>query len=318
MVTMSIDELTSLLMGHDERHSYAAMKEQSASAPLSGILGPPPTEVNFADGRGRNEDRGKGKKGKSSGRGNGSSYGGHNTRFFGDGHGESYSGGYWNGHGQGGGFFCGGGLDRDDLGAARANLAEASSQGIHDLDWYMDSGATHHVTSDLANLNIYDETLNSDHIYVGDGYRCLNPIGGRIFISPQVIFDERSFPFRIGAPISVEHGRLSSGSTSATGLVDSVEDVLAATTPDETKQAPPLVPPPTQNTHRMVTRAKDGSLPPLRFVISRHPTAFSVSTALQEPHSFAQARKHSHRRAATGGVSGISPEQNLGSSSIVS
>ncbi|PKI54957.1 hypothetical protein CRG98_024629 [Punica granatum] len=69
----------------------------------------------------------------------------------------------------------------------QTNLAEASSQGIHDLDWYMDSGATHHVTSDLANLNIHDETPHSDHIYVGD----------------------------------VELGRLSSSSATATGTFSS-------------------------------------------------------------------------------------------------
>ncbi|PKI45223.1 hypothetical protein CRG98_034401 [Punica granatum] len=75
----------------------------------------------------------------------------------------------------------------------------------------------------------------------------------------------------------------------STGSVDSVEDVLATTDPDETERVP-LVLPTTQNTHGMVTRAKDGSLPPPRFVISRHPTAFSVSIALQEPRSFAQAQ----------------------------
>ncbi|PKI60394.1 hypothetical protein CRG98_019219, partial [Punica granatum] len=161
-----------------------------------------------------------------------------------------------------------------------------------------------------------------------------------------VVFDEHSFPFKTGAPISVELGGLSSGSatatgtfpshinnsfpvssetthipippnvlnslpstsnpltgaapeviTQSTGLVDSTEDALATTEPDEPERAPRVLPP-TQNTHRMVTRAKDGSLPPPRFVISRHPTAFSVSTALQEPRSFAQARKHSQWRAA--------------------
>ncbi|PKI75309.1 hypothetical protein CRG98_004349 [Punica granatum] len=58
------------------------------------------------------------------------------------------------------------------------------------------------------------------------------------------------------------------------------------------------VAPVTQNTHRMTTRSKDGTLPPPRFTISRHPSAFSVSAALQEPQTFAQARKHSTWRAA--------------------
>ncbi|PKI45751.1 hypothetical protein CRG98_033884 [Punica granatum] len=48
----------------------------------------------------------------------------------------------------------------------------------------------------------------------------------------------------------------------------------------------------------MTTRSKDGTLPPPRFTISGHPSAFSVSTALQEPHTFAQACKHSNWRVA--------------------
>ncbi|PKI60123.1 hypothetical protein CRG98_019467 [Punica granatum] len=58
------------------------------------------------------------------------------------------------------------------------------------------------------------------------------------------------------------------------------------------------VAPATQNTHRMVTRSKDGTLPPPRFTISRHPSTFSFSTALQEPQTFAQARKHCAWREA--------------------
>ncbi|PKI69330.1 hypothetical protein CRG98_010264 [Punica granatum] len=53
------------------------------------------------------------------------------------------------------------------------------------------------------------------------------------------------------------------------------------------------VAPATQNTHRMTTWSKDGTLPHPRFTISRHPSAFSVSVALQEPQTFAQAHKHS-------------------------
>ncbi|PKI34533.1 hypothetical protein CRG98_045070 [Punica granatum] len=54
----------------------------------------------------------------------------------------------------------------------------------------------------------------------------------------------------------------------------------------------------TQNTHKMTTRFKDDTRPPHRFTISCHPFAFSVSAALQEPQTFAQARKHSVWRAA--------------------
>ncbi|PKI74221.1 hypothetical protein CRG98_005459 [Punica granatum] len=58
------------------------------------------------------------------------------------------------------------------------------------------------------------------------------------------------------------------------------------------------VAPVTQNTHMLTTRSKDGTLPPCRFIISRHPSAFSISAALQEPRTFTQARKHSNCREA--------------------
>ncbi|PKI78210.1 hypothetical protein CRG98_001381 [Punica granatum] len=208
--------------------------------------------------------------------------------------------------------------DREDL-AVQANLVEVSSQGIHDLDWYMDSGDTHHVTSDLANINIHDETPPSDHIYVGDDAtpeviaQSTSPVNSaedalattepdelerapcvlpptqnthrmttHIHVPPNVLnsLPSTSNPLTDAAPEVIAQ---------STGPVDSAEDALATTEPDEPERAPCVLPP-TQNTHRMVTRAKDGSLPSPRFVIPRHPTAFSVSTALQEPHSFAQAR----------------------------
>ncbi|PKI64053.1 hypothetical protein CRG98_015585 [Punica granatum] len=76
MVTMSIDELTSLLMGHEERRSYATTREQSQQltpAPLSGILGPPPAEVHYTDSHGRTNYRGNnyGGKAKNIGKGKG-------------------------------------------------------------------------------------------------------------------------------------------------------------------------------------------------------------------------------------------------------
>ncbi|PKI46085.1 hypothetical protein CRG98_033540 [Punica granatum] len=43
----------------------------------------------------------------------------------------------------------------------------------------------------------------------------------------------------------------------------------------------------------LATGTKDGTLPPLRLTISSHPSAFSVFATLQEPQTFAQARKHS-------------------------
>ncbi|PKI78139.1 hypothetical protein CRG98_001467 [Punica granatum] len=53
-----------------------------------------------------------------------------------------------------------------------------------------------------------------------------------------------------------------------------------------------------QRTHSMVTRSCDGTLPAPRFVISRHPTAFSVSADLQEPRTFSKAQQDPRWRVA--------------------
>ncbi|PKI58839.1 hypothetical protein CRG98_020738 [Punica granatum] len=51
---------------------------------------------------------------------------------------------------------------------AQAHLAYGYSPALYDPDWYMDSGATHHVTSDISNLSIRDDNQSSDHLFVGD------------------------------------------------------------------------------------------------------------------------------------------------------
>ncbi|KAI4302176.1 hypothetical protein MLD38_037957 [Melastoma candidum] len=57
----------------------------------------------------------------------------------------------------------------NQISSAQAHLTHGSTPLLHDSDRYMDSGATHHVTSDPSNLTIRDDTPNSDHLLVGDG-----------------------------------------------------------------------------------------------------------------------------------------------------
>ena len=46
----------------------------------------------------------------------------------------------------------------------------ASPQAASDLNWYSDSSATHHLTNDLANLNVRaEEYTGSESIRVGNG-----------------------------------------------------------------------------------------------------------------------------------------------------
>jgi hypothetical protein len=55
--------------------------------------------------------------------------------------------------------------------AARLNLTAytAAPSQIRDSNWYPDTGATHHITSDLNNLNIHSEAYDGpDEIQVGN------------------------------------------------------------------------------------------------------------------------------------------------------
>ncbi|PKI52922.1 hypothetical protein CRG98_026753 [Punica granatum] len=166
--------------------------------------------------------------------------------------------------------------------------------------------------------------------YHYQGYRCLNPATGRVFISTQVVLDESSFPYMTDMPISVEMERLSSGFASAPGtsLPPSSNSIVYIPVPptlseplashNSTHTAPPPeiheqstgsavlsksasgtnVMPAAHNTHKMVMRFKDGTLRPPRFTVSRNPATFTMSADLQEPQTFAQASRHHHWRAA--------------------
>uniref|UniRef100_A0A2N9F0Q1 Uncharacterized protein n=1 Tax=Fagus sylvatica TaxID=28930 RepID=A0A2N9F0Q1_FAGSY len=66
----------------------------------------------------------------------------------------------------------------------------ATPQQTTDPNWYPDSGATHHVTSDLANLNIRaDEYQGSEQIRVGNGTSLpIHHIGTTQFSTPTTTF----------------------------------------------------------------------------------------------------------------------------------
>ncbi|KAL5807575.1 hypothetical protein ACOSQ4_030308 [Xanthoceras sorbifolium] len=46
----------------------------------------------------------------------------------------------------------------------------ATPTSVGDLSWYMDSGATHHITPDFSNLNINNEYKGNDQLAVGQNY----------------------------------------------------------------------------------------------------------------------------------------------------
>uniref|UniRef100_A0A2N9H307 Uncharacterized protein n=1 Tax=Fagus sylvatica TaxID=28930 RepID=A0A2N9H307_FAGSY len=66
----------------------------------------------------------------------------------------------------------------------------ATPQQALDQNWYPDTGATHHVTHDLANLNLRaDEYQGSDHIRVGNGTRLpIKHIGTTQISTPTTTF----------------------------------------------------------------------------------------------------------------------------------
>jgi hypothetical protein len=66
----------------------------------------------------------------------------------------------------------------------------ATPQQATDQNWYLDTGATHYVTHDLANLNLRaNEYQGSDHIRVGNGTRLpIKHIGTTQISTPTTTF----------------------------------------------------------------------------------------------------------------------------------
>lgn len=65
----------------------------------------------------------------------------------------------------------------------------ANQSPIGDQTWYSDTGASHHVTSDLANLSINSEYQGGDKVQVGNGQGLsILHIGSSKFCTPQNSF----------------------------------------------------------------------------------------------------------------------------------
>jgi len=74
--------------------------------------------------------------------------------------------------------------------AARPTLTayNAGPSQPRDLNWYPDTGATHHITSDLNNLNLHSEAYDGhDEIQVGNGTRLVIKNTGISTLSPNFI-----------------------------------------------------------------------------------------------------------------------------------
>ncbi|KAH9801351.1 retrovirus-related pol polyprotein from transposon RE1 [Citrus sinensis] len=61
----------------------------------------------------------------------------------------------------------------------------ATPETVMDDGWYLDSGATHHLTNDLSNINISEPY---------EGYKCLSS-KGVVYVARHVVFNESESPF---------------------------------------------------------------------------------------------------------------------------
>ncbi|KAH9697122.1 retrovirus-related pol polyprotein from transposon RE2 [Citrus sinensis] len=112
-------------------------------------------------------------------------------------------GGYGYGHNSGignGGYYKGNfGTDSAGAGAYRpppnrgpkaAYLANMDAPA--DTNWYLDSGATHHLTNDMSNMHMAEPFAGYNLLH--KGYKCLHS-SGKVYIASHVLFDETSFPY---------------------------------------------------------------------------------------------------------------------------
>ncbi|KAI9161450.1 hypothetical protein LWI28_017588 [Acer negundo] len=64
------------------------------------------------------------------------------------------------------------------------NAMTASSSSVVDPNWYVDSGATHHITPDFNNLTISSENRGKERLAVGNGHTLsISYIGSLQFVS---------------------------------------------------------------------------------------------------------------------------------------
>uniref|UniRef100_A0A2N9H904 Reverse transcriptase Ty1/copia-type domain-containing protein n=1 Tax=Fagus sylvatica TaxID=28930 RepID=A0A2N9H904_FAGSY len=168
----------------------------------------------------------------------------------------------------------------------------ATPQQNPDPNWYPDSGATHHITSDLANLNVRaDEYQGSEQIRVA-----------RLYISRDVIFQENIFPFF--ESVSNSSPKSSPPTTSILGPPPAFFQPMrtpahynSAVSPAQS--ATPQGPPESTRSKNHISKPKHLTDGTVRYPLPKALVAAAMDTAaLTEPTSFTSASKHPKWRQA--------------------
>ena len=61
----------------------------------------------------------------------------------------------------------------------------ANFEGVADDEWYLDSGATHHLTNNMENLQISEEFKGTDQLIIGNGEGLSITHAGFTFLSQR-------------------------------------------------------------------------------------------------------------------------------------
>uniref|UniRef100_A0A2N9IS10 Reverse transcriptase Ty1/copia-type domain-containing protein n=1 Tax=Fagus sylvatica TaxID=28930 RepID=A0A2N9IS10_FAGSY len=174
-------------------------------------------------------------------------------------------------------------------------MAAIASSNAHPTTWISDTGASNHITSDLANLAIHNEYHGQDQVAMGNGV-------GRPFASVGVRVGAPVWHSRLGHPASNTLSHLFSNkclplsATTSTPPTTSTSSNIPPTTTSSlpATSIPTLAPPIETLTHTMVTRRKAGICKPN----PKYDMHVAYDPQLIEPTCYSQAVKHAKWRQA--------------------
>ncbi|GKU88975.1 hypothetical protein SLEP1_g3180 [Rubroshorea leprosula] len=190
----------------------------------------------------------------------------------------------------------------------------ASSPNIASEDWLLDSGATHHVTTDLANLALHSEYLGPDELQIGDGtglkithpvpidIACHRPAVDRSLLPLCAAVPHHAVPHSpasllalTSTPRSPTQRPCPTSTHTVTPTIAELDSSPPLSSTHATSDAIPLPPPPPpMRTHPMVPRSQNHICKPK----SLHHATMASPLPSPEPTCVSQALKDFHWRWA--------------------